>query len=189
MKIQSRLLLLQLLLLSTWCCGKMQSFALSPHHFISSSRNRRLQHQHRQVRIIDSPPATTTKLEYRTDSDLPDVSSSQSSILPTTMTEDKTTKAKSSRRGRNENEEAQQQRQMSRQRGRSPPVRRSFLHELDRFLTKLQGTIFHAFIRLIENDCTFAHRHHHLLLLHKCCCSLLANCVPFEPCRNRRPSS
>ncbi len=155
MKNQSRLLLLRLLLLSTWCCDKTQSFALSQHHSTISSRNRR--HQHRQVRGIASPQSTTM-LEYRTDSDLPDVSSSQSSILPTTKMKNKATKAKSSRRSRNENEEAQHQGQKSCHRGRSPPVRRSFLHQLDRFLTALQGTVCHAIIHLIENDLTFAHR-------------------------------
>lgn len=135
MKFQAKLILLQLLLLSTWCCDKAQSFALSPHHSsISSGRRRRFHHRRRrrQVRIATPSPSTTT-LNYRSDSDLPDDSPSlPSSNLPQTT--------KKSGGSDKNNNEAQKEKQRQKNR-RGPPIRRSFLHQLDRFLTELQGTV------------------------------------------------
>ncbi|KAL7434380.1 hypothetical protein ACHAXH_004131 [Discostella pseudostelligera] len=137
MKFQAKLILLQLLLLSTWCCDKAQSFALSPHHSsISSGRRRRFHHRRRrrQVRIATPSPSTTT-LNYRSDSDLPDDSPSlPSSNLPQTT--------KKSGGSDKNNNEAQKEKQRQKNR-RGPPIRRSFLHQLDRFLTELQGTDDH----------------------------------------------
>ncbi len=135
MKFQAKLILQQLLLLSTWCCDKAQSFALSPHHSsISSGRRRRFHHRRRrrQVRIATPSPSTTT-LNYRSDSDLPDDSPSlPSSNLPQTT--------KKSGGSDKNNNEAQKEKQRQKNR-RGPPIRRSFLHQLDRFLTELQGTV------------------------------------------------
>jgi hypothetical protein len=152
MKFQaSRFLLLQLFLLSICCCDKAQSFALSPHHYSSISR-RHHHHHARQVRIDIAPlptpsstDKTTTALKYRSDSDLPeDASSSQPTILPVPLAKKKATKAKtsrsSSRSSGNKIEAAQKQKE--RRPNRSPPVRRSFLHQLDRFLTELQGNVW-----------------------------------------------
>jgi hypothetical protein len=148
MKFQaSRFLLLQLFLLSTCCCDKAQSFALSPHHYSSISRRHRHRHHH-QVRIDIAPlptpssmATTTTALKYRSDSDLSEDASSlqPTTSLPVPMAKQKATKAKTSRSG-NKIEAAQKQKE--RQQNRSPPVRRSFLHQLDRFLTELQGNLW-----------------------------------------------
>lgn len=121
---------------------------MSPHHSSISSGHRRRARHHRnrsEVRIA-IPSPSTTKLNYRSDSDLPDDASTLASpILPQT-----TTKKIGGSDKKNNDVHKEKGRQQNR---RGPPVRRSFLHQLDRFLTELQGTVcapihFHKIVNL-----------------------------------------